>query len=88
MSADSGDANLPVEFFVCETDATGNCVSELTASLSLEIAANDSGTFSVFVRGEGNVPGDDPANNRAFVRFTDSTGRGVGGTSVALQTVN
>ena len=88
VSADSGDANLPVEFFVCETDATGNCVSELTASLSLEIAANDSGTFSVFVRGEGNVPGDDPANNRAFVRFTDSTGRGVGGTSVALQTVN
>lgn len=87
VTADSGSANLPVEFFVCETDAQGSCVSDLSPSLSLSIGANASGTFSVFVRGEGNVA-PDPANNRAFVRFTDSDGRGVGGTSVALQTVN
>ena len=87
VTADSGAANLPAEFFVCETDALGACVSELTVSLDVAIGANTSSTFSVFARGEGNIASD-PGNNRAFVRFTDSAGQVVGGTSVALQTVN
>ena len=87
VSADGGSAGLPAEFFVCETNAQGACISVLTTSLSVPVGAGATSTFSVFVRGTGNVASD-PANNRAFVRFTNSAGQGVGGTSVALQTAN
>ena len=87
VSADSGATGLPAEFFVCETNAQGACISPLVVNLSVPVDAGATSTFSVFVRGQGNVASD-PANNRAFVRFTNSAGQGVGGTSVALQTVN
>ena len=50
-----------------------------------EIAAGETPTFGIFVAGTSDVPFD-PANNRAFVRFTDDGGVVRSATSVAVWT--
>ena len=86
VSADTGSATLPVVLFVCETNATGACLSPPASSVTTTIAAGATPTFSIFVTGTGTVPFD-PANNRVFVRFRNANGATRGSTSVAVQTL-
>jgi hypothetical protein len=84
--ADTGNAILPVDISLCETNpATGQCISAIGSSVTTQINANATPTFGIFVQGNGNVPFD-PAGNRIFVRFQDGGGVTRGSTSVAVQT--
>jgi hypothetical protein len=84
-SADTGNATLPVNIFLCQTNpATGQCISAIGSSVTTTINANATPTFGIFVQGRGNVPFD-PAANRVFVRF-NSGGVTRGSTSVAVRT--
>ena len=85
-SADTGGASLPVALFICDTDASGNCSTPPDVSVTTDIGANETPTFSIFVNGSGVIPFD-PAHNRIFVRFKDGGGVTRGSTSVAVQTV-
>ena len=49
----------------------------------LDVDANSTQTFSVFVTATGNVPLD-PANNRIVVDFVNAAGGRVGASSVAV----
>ena len=92
VTADTGGANLPLDLFVCPTDAgTGQCLPDQGPALStsLSLASNAASTFAVFaqLRNSADSVGFDPANNRAFVRFRNTSGELRGSTSVALRTV-
>jgi hypothetical protein len=85
-SADTGNATLPVNISLCETNpATGQCISAISPSVTTTINANATPTFGIFVQGNGNVPFD-PAGNRIFVRFKDGGNVTRGSTSVAVRT--
>ena len=86
VSADTGAAALPVSLFVCRTDANGTCMAQAAPSVTVQINANETPTFSVFAAASGAIPFD-PATNRAFVRFRDAGNVIRGGTSVALRTL-
>jgi len=81
----SGNAGgLPLNVFVCRSDV-GPCTP--APSVTLDIAAGGSPTFSFFVQGQGSVVPFDPANNRVFAIVTHTaTGNVVGQTSVAART--
>jgi hypothetical protein len=79
-----GDQGLSL----CQTNpANGRCINPVVpaASATVQINANQTPTFAVFVRGTGNVSFD-PGVNRAFVRFRTASGATVGATSVAVRT--
>jgi hypothetical protein len=82
VSADTGGVPLPVSVSVCQTNV-GPCVP--TAAVTLQINANATPTFSIFVNGMGTVPFS-PGVNRIFVRFRDAGGATRGSTSVAVRT--
>jgi len=85
-NVDSGTANLPVTFTICQADfASRACVAAPTATVTLPIGAHGTAGFGIFLRASALVP-DMPATNRAFVRFTDSAGTLRGSTSVAVRT--
>lgn len=80
----TGTKQLPLQFGVCLTDATGACDGAVAvAALSTTIDANETQTFAVFATSEGTIP-PDPANNRIFVPFVDELGVVRGLTSVAV----
>ena len=86
VTADTGNATLPVNLSVCETDpVTGACLGSAGASVSTSVGAGETPTFSVFVQARGNVSFD-PGVNRIFVRFRDAGGVVRGSTSVAVTT--
>lgn len=86
VSADTGAVLLPVNLFICATNAiTGECLGDPATTVTLNIEANSTPTFTIFVNGEGIVPAD-PAKNRIFVRFSDDGGVTRGSTSVAVRT--
>jgi Matrixin len=85
-AADTGGTALPLTLTVCQTDpATGACAAPAGPTASVQIGANATLTFSVFVRADGQVSFD-PAVNRVFLWFRDSTGAVRGATSVAVRT--
>ena len=85
-SADTGNAALPVNIFLCQTEpSTGQCISAIGSSVVTTINSDATPTFGIFVQGNGNVPFD-PAGNRIFVRFRDSGAVTRGSTSVAVRT--
>jgi hypothetical protein len=85
-SADTGNAALPVNIFLCQTNpGNGQCISAIDFGVTTQVNANDIPTFAVFVQGSGNVPFD-PAANRIFVRFKDGGNVTRGSTSVAVRT--
>ena len=84
-SADTGGATVPVNLFICQTDAGGQCISALAQSIQVQINGGETPTFTVLVQGHGDVVFD-PANVRIFVRYV-SGGVTRGATSVAPQTV-
>jgi FtsP/CotA-like multicopper oxidase with cupredoxin domain len=86
VSADTGDAGLPVSIAICQTNpATGACTASPAAKVTTNIGANARPTFGIFVTGNAAIP-DLPAVNRVFVRFTETSGALRGETSVAVRT--
>jgi hypothetical protein len=86
VSADTGGVNIPVSLFVCQTNpSNGTCLSPPEASVNLQIAANATPTFTVFVNANGGIAFD-PATNRIYVRFKDDGDVTRGSTSVAVTT--
>jgi hypothetical protein len=70
---------------ICQTDpASGVCLATVAESVTVEIAANATPTFAIFVASQEEVPFD-PAGRRLFLRFTDEGGTTRGATSVALR---
>ena len=70
-TADTGSASLPVNVSLCQTNsATGQCISNVGASVTTQINAGATPTFAFFLTGTDTVPFD-PAHNRVFVRFKD-----------------
>lgn len=71
---------------ICVTDpGTGACTTARAASQTLTINQNETATFGVFVRGNGQAIANDPAQNRVFVRFNQGA-NARGATSVAVRT--
>ena len=86
VSADTGGAALPVSVVMCETNpGNGACLEAPAETVESQMASNSSATFSFFVQANGSVPFD-PAANRIFARFRDTTGGVRGSTSVAVTT--
>lgn len=89
-SADDGDADLPVGFFICPTNPlTSNCLSTPASSVTQTMTTNETATFAVFAQlTDSNALIEfAPAESRAFVRFRNAAGDLRGSTSVALETV-
>ena len=85
-SADTGSASLPLTIAMCQTNpTTGSCTSAVGPTVTTQINASETPTFSVFVAANGAVPFD-PATNRIFVRFRDAGNVVRGATSVAVET--
>lgn len=89
VSADTGDSSLADDLSMCQTDqTTGECINSIvptTDPLKVDIAANETPTFAVFVSSTEAVPLD-PTNSRVFVRFAEANGVTRGATSVAVTT--
>lgn len=86
VSADTGGTALPVSVVVCETNpGNGACLQAPAEIVESQMASNGSATFSFFVQANGSVTFD-PAANRVFARFRDTTGSVRGSTSVAVTT--
>jgi hypothetical protein len=87
VSADTGSTTLPVVLNVCSTGPSGGCVQGPAPSITVQMAAGQTMTFSVFGQGLGSSIPFDPANSRAFVRFKDAGNVSRGSTSTAIRTV-
>lgn len=88
VSLDSGSTPLPINMFVCQTDPnTGACLasSPPAPTSTLTYAGNNSASFAIFVNPTAMI-NNNPANNRIFIRFTDSGGVVRGATSTAIRT--
>lgn len=84
VSADTGEATLPVSLSLCQTDSTsGACVAPPAESATVNIANGATPTFSVLLSVSGEIPLD-PAAKRIFVDFKDGSGDTRGLTSVAV----
>jgi hypothetical protein len=70
---------------VSSNPATSECLAAPTSTVTTSIEANATPTFAIFITGAGTI-GNDPANNRIFVRFKDASGVTRGSTSVAVKT--
>jgi hypothetical protein len=84
VSADTGGAALPLAMNICQTNASAQCIGPALPSISVNMAQNQSATFSIFVAAGGSVPFN-PGANRIYVRFTEG-GVTRGSTSVSVQT--
>jgi len=88
-SADIGGRTIAgvTSFEICQTDpGTGACdATGRQTTRTVTLNQNDTATFAVFVRGNGQAVANDPARNRVFVRF-DEAGTARGATSVAVRT--
>lgn len=83
---DTGDASLPVDVSVCQTNpSNGQCLAPPTSTLPVVIGANETPTFSFFVTASGDIPFA-PGTSRIFVRFLDAANVSHGSTSVAVDT--
>ena len=86
VAANTGAATLPVAITLCQTNPqSGQCLQTRSATVTTTIDSNATPTFGVFVSASGAVALN-PANNRIFVTFTDSTNTVRGETSVAVET--
>jgi len=86
VTVDDGDASLPLQLLLCETDsASGVCLATPAQSVTLNYAAASTRSFAVFVTALGRVE-NNPAVNRVFVRFSDADGIVRGATSTAVRT--
>jgi hypothetical protein len=86
VTPDTGGASLPLTLSICQTDAGANCLASPAPSVTIQIDAGATPTFSIFALGTGPIPFL-PGTNRIFVRFTDQGGVTRGATSVAVRTL-
>lgn len=86
VTPDTGGASLPLTLSICQTDAGANCLAPPAPSVTIQIDAAATPTFSIFALGTGPIPFL-PGTNRIFVRFTDQGGVTRGATSVAVRTL-
>lgn len=88
VSLDDGGVGLPLNLTVCQTDLMGACVTGTSPSPTVTINYGAGGTesFAVFAQPTGSIT-NDPANNRIFIRFTDTNGIVRGATSTAVRTL-
>lgn len=87
VSASPSASTLPLSALVCETrPADGSCIEPPSTAVNKVVASNDTGTFSVFVVANGEVPFD-PAQHRIFFRLTDDSDVVRGESSVAVRTL-
>ena len=88
VSADTGDAELPITLSLCQTDpATSECINPTVPALEpvmVEVEEGSTPTFAVFANAAEPIALD-PANSRVFLRFLDESGVVRGATSVAVQ---
>ncbi len=86
VSADDGERNLPITLEVCETTASGQRIGSCAASLSRNVAEDQTVYYTVnaFLNDGETIPFD-PAFNRLFLRFMEG-GTTVGATNVAVTT--
>lgn len=78
---------LPLILEICETNpVTGQCFGARSATVNISFIANETRTFSIFVRGTGAAVASAPATNRIVVSFANAADAAVGATSVAVQT--
>ena len=78
--------NLPLSLFICQTDASGNCINPTApgTSSTVSVANNQTVFFAVFAVGQGvNIPYD-PANSRIFI-LAKQAGTPVGEASAAVK---
>lgn len=81
----TGSATLPLTIDVCETNpGTGACISPRQSSVIVTFAANETRTFTIFVRSTGAVAFS-PAVNRVIATFTNPANTTVGATSIAVR---
>jgi hypothetical protein len=86
VTPDTGSASLPLTLSICQTNpATAACLAPPAPSVTTQIDANATPTFSIFADAGSPIPLD-AATNRIFVRFTDGGGVTRGATSVAVCT--
>ena len=86
VATNTGAASLPVTITLCQTNPqTGQCLQTPSATVTTTINSNATPTFGIFVSASAAVALN-PANNRIFVTFTDSTNAVRGETSVAVET--
>lgn len=84
VSADTGGSTLPLSLSICQTNpSTGACLAPAAASVTLDIAANATPTFGIFLDSSAAIPFS-PATTRVFVRFEDAAKVERGATSVAV----
>ena len=80
------DPTLPITATVCETNpGNGACLSPPGPTVTTTINAGQNQTWSVFLKANAAVAAD-PARNRAFLEFVDSSGTVRGSTSTAVTT--
>ena len=85
IRVDDGGKGLPLFFNTCQTDNTGACSSFINFETTINYTAGTTASFAIFVLARGPIE-NDPANNRIFIRFTDSSGIVRGATSTAVRT--
>jgi hypothetical protein len=86
VATNSGTATLPITVTLCQTNpTTGACLLTPSATVTTTINPGATPTFGIFVSASGKVAFD-PANNRIYVTFSDSTNAIRGETSVAVET--
>ena len=88
VSADTGDAELPITLSLCQTDpATSECINPTVPALEpvmVEVEEGSTPTFAVFASAAEPIALN-PTNSRVFLRFRDESGVVRGATSVAVQ---
>jgi Metallo-peptidase family M12B Reprolysin-like len=89
ITADTGTVTQPLQNIeICRTDPnTGACTTPRAAFQDVTLNQNDTATFGVFVRGNGQQILFSPATNRVFVRVNEGNSPR-GATSVGLRTGN
>ncbi|HAQ33949.1 MAG: hypothetical protein CMF74_15250 [Maricaulis sp.] len=86
LTPGTGGTVQPLTIDICETNpSTGACITSRQAAVVVNFAANETRTYSIFVRSVGPVSFV-PATNRVFATFTNTGLTTVGATSVAVQT--
>lgn len=79
------DGSMPITVTMCETNASAQCKSPPSATVSRSFGNNEASTFSLFLQASGAVAAD-PAKFRVFVEFLDGSNIVRGSTSTAITT--
>jgi hypothetical protein len=85
VSADTGNAGLPVTMTVCETGAGGLCTAPPAPTVTIQFDGGTTRSFAFFAQASGSIPFV-PGANRAFAWFRDPGGVTRGATSAAICT--